>query len=46
MSGETDLNTLLTTMRPELRGGTFVFVTVPLDAAVPGATHEAIKVLK
>jgi hypothetical protein len=34
MSGETDLNTLLATMSPELRGGTYMFVTVPLDTAV------------
>jgi uncharacterized protein len=33
MSGETDLNKLIATMRPELRGGTYVFVTVsPGDA--------------
>ena len=35
MSGETDLNRLIATMRPELRDGTYVFVTVPLDAAEP-----------
>jgi len=47
MSGETDLNRLIATMRPELRDGTSVFVTMPLDDAAPvglGAVmsfHEA-----
>jgi len=35
MPGETDLNKLLATMRPELRGGTYLFVTLPLDVTVP-----------
>ena len=35
MSGETDLNKLIATMRPELGGGTYVFVTVPFDGADP-----------
>jgi hypothetical protein len=35
MSGEADLNKLVATMRPELRGGTYVFVTVPADDADP-----------
>ena len=35
MSGETDLNRLIATMRPELRDGTYVFVTMPLDGADP-----------
>jgi len=35
MSGETDLNRLIAPMRPELRDGTHVFVTVPLDDADP-----------
>jgi hypothetical protein len=34
MSGETDLNKLLATMRPELQGGTYVFVTLPLNVTV------------
>jgi hypothetical protein len=33
MSGETDLNRLIASMHPELRDGTYVFVTVPLDGA-------------
>ena len=35
MSGETDLNKLIATMRPELRDGTYEFVTMPLDGADP-----------
>jgi uncharacterized protein len=35
MSGETDLNKLIATMHPELRDGTYVFVTMPLDGADP-----------
>lgn len=35
MSGETDLNRLIASMRPELRDGTYVFVTLPLDDADP-----------
>lgn len=35
MSGETGLNRLIATMRPELRDGTYVFVTVPFDDADP-----------
>ena len=35
MSGETDLNKLTATMHPELRDGTYVFVTMPLDGADP-----------
>ena len=35
MSGETDLNTLIASMHPELRDGTYVFVTMPLDGADP-----------
>ena len=35
MSGETDLSKLIATMRPELRDGTYVFVTMPLDGADP-----------
>ena len=35
MSGETDLNKLIATMHPELRDGTYVFVTVPPDGADP-----------
>jgi hypothetical protein len=41
VSGETDLNKLLATMRPELRGGIYVFVTVPSNTAVP-AGFEAV----
>src|SRR5690349_16219737 len=41
MSGETDLSRLLATMRPKLRDETYVFVTVPADAAVP----EGLQVL-
>ena len=37
MSGETDLNELIATMHPELRDGTYVFVTMPLDGADPVA---------
>jgi uncharacterized protein len=36
MSGETDLNKLIATMHPELRDGTYVFVTMPLDKADSG----------
>ena len=36
MSGETDLSRLLATMRPKLGDETYVFVTIPADAAVPG----------
>ena len=35
MSGETDLNKLIASMHPELRDGTYVFVTMPLDGADP-----------
>jgi hypothetical protein len=35
MSGETDLNKLFASMHPELRNGTYVFVTMPLDGADP-----------
>jgi len=35
MSGETDLNKLIASMQSELRGGTYVFVTIPLDDANP-----------
>jgi hypothetical protein len=35
MSGETDLNKLIASMRPELRDGTYVFVTMPFDGADP-----------
>ena len=35
MSGETDLNKLIASMQPELRDGTYVFVTMPLDGADP-----------
>ena len=35
MSGETDLNKLIAPMHPELRDGTYVFVTIPLDDADP-----------
>jgi hypothetical protein len=35
MSGETDLNRLIATMRPELRDGTYLFVTMPFDTADP-----------
>jgi uncharacterized protein len=35
MSGETDLNKLIASMHPELRDGTYVFVTMPLDDADP-----------
>ena len=47
MSGETDLNKLIASMRPELRDGTYVFVTMPLvDADLIGlgavmSFHEA-----
>jgi len=33
MSGETDLNNLIATMHPELRNGTYVFVTMPFNGA-------------
>jgi hypothetical protein len=36
MSGETGLNKLIATMHPELRDGTYVLVTMPLDGADPG----------
>jgi hypothetical protein len=45
MSGETDLNKLLATMRPELRGGIYVFVTVPSNTTVPGGL-EAVMSLR
>lgn len=35
MSGETDLNKLLGSMRPELQPDTYVFVTLPLDQHLP-----------
>ena len=35
MSGETDLNKLIASMRPELRDGTYVFVSMPVDGADP-----------
>jgi hypothetical protein len=35
MSGETDLNKLIASMHPELRDGTYVFVTMPLDGTDP-----------
>jgi hypothetical protein len=35
MSGEIDPNRLIATMRPKLRDGTYVFVTMPLDDAHP-----------
>ncbi len=35
MSGETDLRRLIATMRPELREGVYVFVTVPRGDQVP-----------
>jgi hypothetical protein len=35
MSGEADLNKLIASMHPELRDGTYVFVTMPLDGADP-----------
>jgi hypothetical protein len=35
MSGETDLNKLLATMRPELRGGTYVFVKLLSKSKTP-----------
>lgn len=44
MSGETDLDTLLSGMRPELRPGTFVFATVaevPADLAPVMCFREA-----
>ena len=47
MSGETDLNKLIASMHPELRDGSYVFVTMPLGDADPvglGAVmsfHEA-----
>ena len=33
MAGETDLNRLIASMHPELRDRTYVFVTMPFDAA-------------
>jgi hypothetical protein len=33
MSGESDLNKLIASMHPELRDGTYVFVTMPFDDA-------------
>ena len=35
MSGESDLNKRIATIRPELRGGTYVFVTVSPGGANP-----------
>ena len=35
MSGETNLKTLLGSMRPELQPETYVFVTLPLDQSLP-----------
>jgi hypothetical protein len=35
MSGETDLNKLIASMRPEFHDGIYVFVTTPLDVADP-----------
>jgi uncharacterized protein len=35
MSGESDLNQLIATIRPELRGGTCVFITVSPGGANP-----------
>lgn len=35
MSGETDLKTLLGSMRPKLQPDTYVFVTLPLDRSLP-----------
>jgi hypothetical protein len=32
MSGETDLNKLIASMHPELRDGTYVFVTYPFTS--------------
>ena len=42
MSGGTDLNKLLATMSPGLRGGTYVFVTVPSNATVPGGLEAVM----
>lgn len=35
MAGETDLKTLLGSMRPELQPDTYVFVSMPLDRSLP-----------
>ena len=35
MSGESDLNKRIATIRPELRGGTCVFVTVSPSGVTP-----------
>lgn len=35
MTGQTDLDILLSTMQPVLHPGIFVFVTMPLSAALP-----------
>lgn len=35
MSGETNLKTLLGSMRPQLQPETYVFVTLPLDQSLP-----------
>ncbi len=41
MSGETNLKTLIRSMRPELDGGTFVFVTLkPADEVPPSITPK------
>jgi hypothetical protein len=42
MSGETDLNKLIATMRPELGDGTYVFVRMPLDGADPVGLRAAM----
>lgn len=39
MTGETDLTTLLKSMRPVLRPGTFVFVTLPLAEELPAGVE-------
>ena len=44
MSSETNLNKLIATMRPELRGGTYVFVTVSPGGGDPlGVTTRAVR---
>ncbi|RSS61021.1 ACT domain-containing protein [Streptomyces sp. WAC06614] len=46
MSGERDLRTLLSGMRPELHEGRFVFCTVPGATAVPAGLHPVATVLE
>ena len=42
MTGERDIQVLLRDMRPQLRPGTFVFCTIPLDERIPAEVNPLL----